>query len=289
MPEQTHTWIFQGGSGEVWTEVYTANKSVDLKAALDAIPDELIDARRAFLHDVYSIRAIRASNIGISKRSGYRLLNRGGADAGVGEEGRPELTGGCSVYDVRCDPQGRRFIWFRGLDDSQIIRDLFGADLPGPKSDKLIKDFVKLASAYGYGVRARLRRGERADLFYSESTRVDGMVTPGWAWIYTRAWENYAPGEYVELSQFNQKRLPGLKGTFEVLASEDGAVAVDYTVASLANIVGIRGRLRKLDWHDVAVFDPTSCMLSHHSTRQTNRNFTRSRGAARAVRIRHSV
>lgn len=292
MATQRHRWEFVGNSGERWVEVYSVNKSEDPQAALALIPQEMIDARVAFLNAHYTLRTIYASLDGLTKNSAYRRVNAIGTDASSIKPalpgGRTPLhNGGAAVYDVQGDPSGRRFIWFRGLADESVNRGAQGNDLIVAGWRTVIEEFIKLLAGYGYGIRRRVKAGENPGFASQTVSRVDGAITPGWAWIYCDDPESAAQSGRVYLSRFNKKLLPGLEGLFTVQASDPVAVAVAYSTPNYANFPEVVGSVRPIELSPVSVFVPASAKLSHLGFRQTSRSFTRTRGRAHSVSIRN--
>lgn len=284
-----HTWIFHGSDSEEWTESYSMSTSASVAGSLDKVDDIIRASRLSFLANINRLYMIRATALEGPKLSAYKVFNQPGAAADPKLVGSPDVVGTSIVMYLGGLSGGRRLVWYRGCLDSDINRTPIGTDSLGQLTETSIKAFIIGVSKIGYGILRVKRVGSQASVRYRLCKVADGSLDPATTTVTLNDTTGIEVGSFVAFSLWNKKELPGFNTRFEVLAKTDVTLTVAYTTPNLAKILTTFGRVRLQLPEDFSTLDPDQTRFHHFGTRDTRRSFSRSRGASRAKRLRHTA
>lgn len=289
-PPIKHTWIFFDSVGARWDEEYWCNAS-SARTSLGPLEPAVINKRLAFLHPTCKLRMIQAAEYQGNRTTWERIYNLGGlpmADPTVG----PDLTASAIYWRLVGTNGGRRFVAFRGLPDNAIARNpVSGFAVVGDLVRPLIEAWVVQAAALGYGINFRKRKSVADNTDTRLVINVDGTDAAGSLLVTLDSVAGYNNGDRVRLAGFDPKQFNGLDGEYYITNVSDTTFNIAYTPPSMTNFGNVGATARRIVQEAISVINPNTkySNFSHFNQHQTKSDFTRTRGARRAKRIRPLV
>jgi len=283
-----HTWLFFDQVGATWTETYWIT-ATSARSSFANLTLDIINKRLAFLWQGNKLRSIRASEYQGNRTVWTQIYNLGGTGLGIKGGGQPEVTEVACVYNLVGLSGGQRKIWFRGLDNAAVGRDgQSGNDVLAAVTRTNIGTWLSACQTLGYAIRWRSKPNiaNNTDVrFVVGVTSAPNAQTT----LSVSSATGYAVGNIVNLSLFNPKDLPRLNGLYQIVAINGNVITINYQTPVNATFPNASGHIRLILANDLSTIDPVNSVFDHFGGRQTKEDFTRSRGASRAKRLRLSL
>jgi hypothetical protein len=277
-------WEFATPTSATWSEVYYWS-GTNVGAAAKLTPT-LLAYRLALLDRQNRFMRSRASDVTNNRITAVQVINRVGTAFSLDGPDTP----GNTVYVGLSSGQGAsRKLAMRGCPDSFILLSVFtGQATPPPELSIGLKSFLSKLAADEYGIRKLAPAGAfPANNVLIQS--VDGTITPGQATITIQGVNPLVIGGRCVIGGASKKDLPGLNGHWQVLNGTSSTIVIPYQTPNGIKVTGGAAKVRNESYSGVQPFDPKLCGFAYYGTRKTRNPFSRSRGAQRAARLRHSL
>lgn len=289
-----HVWNFSSSPGGDWSEVHHMEADT-IEQSVDLIGQALIDKRLSILDDVNTLDSIDVIPVHPGGAGQQIPVERDGTHvdqtgpANLGEAARLTLNG---------SPNGRRFLWMRGVPEHFIERDqTTGKTRVLPEFSKSLVSILQMWRAVGYGVLVRTRAKPPGSAGAgSEKNFIDSVTyLAGGMTALTRTGTGTPPlvGEEISLGGFSPRLFPFLNGTSRVVKIDATGGGEKYLIRHTGVPLNVAistsgGWMIKITW-GVKVYNPAISPRPVLVTRQTKNEDTGSRGARSARGGRGSV
>lgn len=284
MPTYRIVWEYTENNGAGFNEVYYKD-AADIASALK-VDENLIGSRLFMMHPLNTLLRIRVSDTTALRKTGTQPLKLTG---NYGGDSGPVAVGDAAVFALSSAAGGTRKLWMRGCPDSYIQRDpKTGIDAPPAFFQKLQFTWFTALEASGYGIR-RLTPSAPGPLQKAKILSVDGTAKDGTSKLTFANAPGYPVPSQIVIGNASKKDLPGLNGTYSVLAVNGAIVTIPYQTPLGALIVTSTATARQAVYQATAVFSAALCAFDHNGTRTSRNPLSRSRGARRAARLRLSL
>lgn len=281
------SFISSGTGGGRWSEVYYRAKATLAEAA--NFTPLTIDRRLAILNNVSTWTKVRVSQVGAPRITTTVTINRIGLPGF--STSAPENTGESHVIVLASSarPATRR-LWLRGLyTGNQFRNSLTGNWELGPLANARINSWVNQLGSANFSGAILARKPAGVDGIINRNiVQIDGTAADGTSIITLDGDALVLAGGQLAISGVSDRRLPGLAGSFTVLASATPNYTINYAVPTNAVIIPTRGTVRKLEYYEDALIDRDISGWAYGGVRQTKNDFTGSRGAFRKQNTRKS-
>lgn len=291
MPLFKEVWQYESKPSGFWSEVFHSSSS-DITAAARFTPGELTK-RLVLLDDSNKLRKIRVSSVLPPFRSLEFPVNRlGSLGKGVVVEGGgpANLDEAAVVRLVSSARPSKRNWWMRGLSEEDVFRvAVTGETHLFPGFLERLNGFLQFLAANNYVVLTRKKDGE-GGVIKRQLLSVDGTAGDGTSVLTFPASPGVAAGDRLEIRQANPKLLPGLNGPFEVLGRQGDdplKPIVRYRTPADALITQTLAYALKIEYWDDAVINAALSGFAYLGSRRSKNVSTGSRGARKAIRLRH--
>ena len=269
-----------GKKGGTWSEVWYRSAN-DLNSAVQ-FSQRLINLRLDLLHPINILSKIRVSQVGSPRITSIVNVQKNGYQFAPTTPAPIDSAIVCTLSSS-AHAATRRW-WLRGWDASFAKRDSdSGNDTFSAGCINGVKNFLTEAAASSFEI-LPLVKSSVGGFAYIAVTKVDGTAANGTSVLTLAAAPPGGLPMQVILGRFSKKDLPGLNGTYTVLAAGALSVTIPYSTPENQMIASPDGRLRLLGYLSGAVIDPTISGPSFIGSRQTKSPFTGSRGARSANR-----
>lgn len=274
-----------GTGGGRWSEVYYRAKPDLAAAATFALG--AIAQRLALLSVINKLAKIRISQVDSPRVT--TLVNVASSGAMLFGLDTPENTGESHVLTLSSNirPASRK-LWMRGLNAGAMTRDAASGDwVLYPPVKALMDNWVGILAGDAFAGVILARKKTLADgVNPINIVSVNGTAANGTSIVTTAAALPVIAGGSISISGVNDRRLPGLNGSYKVLTIAGAAITIGYTVPGDINVTPEHGTAKKLEYFEDARISAAISGWSYGGVRQTKNDFTGSRGAYRRARSR---
>lgn len=278
---------FSSGSSS-WTEVMYCNAS-NISGAGSNFSTAVVNARLKLANPLTYWRKVRISQVGAPRVSTILPINKQGTDTTLGySTGTNPMPNTeaivCTLGNVV--PGASRRLWLRGSSQAAAARSpITGNDSLDPNfSSALTNWFLKLQQN-NFEILPLVPVGQQG-VQYVNVTNVAPGAAPGQTIVTCATPPGLSVGNQVLMSLFSKKDLPALNGSFTVTAIAGNTITIAYALPNNVAQPVTKGRLKKQIFASGAGIAQTYCSFSFIGGRKTKTNFTGSRGARSASRIR---
>lgn len=279
------TFISPGTGGGRWSEVYYRSKASLAEAA--AFSPATIDARLFCLISLNTLTKIRVSQVDSPRVTTMVNVNRKGGIYDPADN--PENTGESHVISLASSARpATRKLWMRGAKANSMFRDIATGDWEISAAFKTrIDTWIAILASDEFGGVILARKKTLGDgVIVVDITRVNGTAANGTSVITLANAPGLIAGNSVAISGVNDRKLPGLNGSYRVISTTGLTVTIAYTVPGDLDLIPEKGTLKKLDYFDDARINAAISGWSYGGVRQTKNDFTGSVGASRRNRTR---
>jgi hypothetical protein len=268
-------------AGKGFQEVYYRNASTlqqaatidtDLIYALTSFRNPLTYLKKARVSDTLNLRNTAVVNINTS--SGYN-------------PGNPAASGVCAVFQLNgLAPGGTRQLRLRGLNTGDMIRN------PGTGADSMSADLtirtnylLNALQSRNFEIRSLIPTANTPTT-WPQITSVTGTAGSGLITLNYMAGLVVTAGQYIKVTQVNQKLFPGLTGLFQAVAVTGTSVTIKYNPAQTFAATGLQKGRFKIANFQYGIINATNSAFSQWSTRITGKDPTGGRGRRTGQRLR---
>lgn len=279
------TFQSPGTGGGRWTEVYYRAKA-DLAAAATFTEEQLL-ARLYLMIGLNRLTKIRVSQVDNPRVTTLVNVNRQGGL--FIPNVTPENSGESHVITLSSSvrPASRK-LWLRGAYAEAMTRNASSGDWQiTPAFQERINTWLAVLASDAFGGVIHARKKTLADGVQNIAINsVNGTAANGTSVVTTAAAVPVVAGGQVAVSGVNDRRLPGMNGSYRVISITGAAITISYTVPGDINVTPEKGFVKKLEYFEDARINAAISGWSYGGVRQTKNDFTGSRGAYRRVRTR---
>jgi hypothetical protein len=226
----------QGKQG--WTETYYHNDSVPFTLANTLFPS-LIKPMTAFRASSVRLEAVRCtfiaqnSKLSFTKFNEFSILSKPGVPL---TDPEPDVTSTSALYSLYDSNGKSRRVWFRGLRDSDVVRDSSGVDKPTARLNQQIGRFIDAAGTLGLSIRTSNRGVLGANLPYLINSIAPLNLGSFWSTVTFLGPATFLQGDNIVFTGIDRNALPGFPRIANVLAlvnTSPWSVTIPYTYRSV--------------------------------------------------------
>ena len=138
------------GFSETWY-----NAAVNPKALYDSLAKTFYDKSIAFRDYLTTLKAVRFSNTQLPRQS-YLFIPQVAVQGKRGSafsQKNADVISTTAVYSITSANLKLRRVWFRGLNDEDVLRDSTGTDFLTPQVSKLVDSWMNALKNEGFAIR----------------------------------------------------------------------------------------------------------------------------------------
>jgi hypothetical protein len=290
-------WEFNENTGATFSEVYYISSNSAADACAVAGPgaaqgsnfQKLRDARLALLDTLNNLARVRASNVQALRDTAVNVINLPGTSA---SGGGPAPAGEAVVLQLTGVPSGQRHLWMRGCPQSFIARDpVSGRDKPPQGLLTGLQNWQPLLNANTYGILKHPATSKYPiiSVYQGLDATTAVIVCVQGSQPNPPPWIGMAAPFRVRVSAANIKLVPGINGSFNVLASGSQVVGGGTQYLTTVRLSGISatpvapgGFIAFIGTPTVNIFTSNPKPFAYFGTHATKVPLFHSRGARRA-------
>lgn len=284
-------WSFVSTPGGTWNEVYYVS-SPSIVDATKFTP--AFKAKRLALADQLTTwRKVRISDVTGTVKPVLVTINGKGTAAGELPE---DATFGPANVDeavvlnlASITRPAKRKLWMRGVPEMVARRSPTTGETILREDFRMgINEFVDALNTTGYVILVSKPIGVDG-IVRSDVTNINGTAATGQSVVTFAPAAAYQVGQRVIFKKASPKALPGLNGPYTVRAVTPNSITIDYRTPFDLEIDDAQmGFFHRLDYFDDAVIAKSPLSgFDYLGSRRSKNERTGSRGARRAVRLRH--
>jgi hypothetical protein len=298
VPDFAHVITLRGPQGSSVTETYyRAGLSVNIEVGLWLPAGPLVAARLALMHSAWLLQKAVVHQLTTQHAVLQQNINKKGTAAVTGAPAGPSEAMVCQLVSAGLQ---KRKLWMRGISADTVSLNTNGIGVKvNPPIQTAFDDYMLQLRSGSFGIRY-LNKLPIDGSGKWKITKADGTVLPGKTILtLDRAFGTTVPplGPRVIIGSAPKKDLPGMNGHFQVLGSNSAGppvtaanqLYIPYTVPQNGMVAGVLGSLRLESYAAIDIIQPPFCFIDYPGEHTTKSDFTGSRGASRAVRLRNSL
>ena len=286
------TWFYTGLQGSTWEEIYDVEGN-SARIATPKAGDNIVINKMALHHASVVLQSIETKDLENTDAPPTTVpINVSGRAKEV--EGPPANQDEAAVILIVCatgdGKQASRKLWLRGLPEDSVKRDATsGRPVTSDAFTANLEVWLKgLQQSDGttrkYGMRPRVRSayGGAVPRFDIKTVAVGpnaNTTTVGFGVNH-----GFNVNDIIQVNAANQKKLPGFKGPFRIIAKDAQTIVVAYKLPYDPSEPS--GYVYKIDKSTFYPVKADASAFYQLGSRQTKKPGSRSRGRRSAVRLR---
>lgn len=281
MPDYRFTANFIGADGSRFSEVYYRN-AASLTVASD-VTVQFVDARLNLLQSSYRWAGYRVAETDGLRKAVNLDLNLTGLDSSSAPRGIGAAAV-CNLVSSISGKEAKRKLWLRGIAQNMVlVNTSTGFQTLGPGyTAKLVAWFTQLQinnfEIYG------LEKPVNPLLVNRDIVSIDGSINKGYSIIAINSSLAMLTGDLIKIGKVNSLNYPGINRIFKILdkAADEKSFTIKYDASRYDGAVPVSGTARSVRYLSGSIIDWSRSSFGYLRTRDTQANFSRSRGRQRA-------